>query len=83
MRLQHLQLILAIAEMGTLRAAAERMNVTQPALTKALRQLEDEFGTAMVLRSPKGVRLTHRNYITVVQNILSVLPLKKGEVFAD
>jgi LysR family transcriptional regulator, regulator of abg operon len=58
MRLQHLQLILAIAEAGTLRAAAGRMNVTQPALTKALRQLEDEFGTAMVLRSPKGVRLT-------------------------
>jgi LysR family transcriptional regulator, regulator of abg operon len=58
MRLQHLQLILAIAETGTLRAASGRMNVTQPALTKALRQLEEEFGTAMVLRSPKGVRLT-------------------------
>jgi LysR family transcriptional regulator, regulator of abg operon len=58
MRLQHLQLILTLAEAGTLRAAAGRMNVTQPALTKSLRQLEDEFGTAMVLRSPKGVRLT-------------------------
>jgi DNA-binding transcriptional LysR family regulator len=58
MRLQHLQLILAIAETGTLRASAGRLNVTQPALTKALRQLEDEFGAAMVLRSPKGVRLT-------------------------
>ncbi len=58
MRLQHLQLILALADAGTLRAAAVRMNVTQPALTKALRTLEDEFGTPMVLRSPRGVRLT-------------------------
>ena len=58
MRLQHLQLILTLAETGTLRAAAGRLNVTQPALTKALRQLEDEFGTPMVLRSSKGVRLT-------------------------
>ena len=58
MRLQHLHLILTVAETGSLRASAERMNVSQPALTKALRQLEDEFGTAMVLRSPKGVRLT-------------------------
>ncbi len=58
MRIQHLHLILALADAGTLRAAAARMNVTQPALTKALRQLEDEFGTPMALRSPRGVRLT-------------------------
>lgn len=58
MRLQHLYLILALAETGTLRSAAGRLNVTQPALTKALHQLEDEFGTALVVRSPKGVRLT-------------------------
>lgn len=58
MRLQHLHLILALAETGTLRAAAGRLNVTQPALTKALHQLEDEFGTALVTRSPKRVRLT-------------------------
>jgi D-alanine--poly(phosphoribitol) ligase subunit 1 len=32
---------------------------------------------------PKGVRLTHRNYITVVRNILGVLPLRQGEVFGD
>jgi LysR family transcriptional regulator of abg operon len=31
--------------------------VTQPALTKALKQLEDEFGATLVVRSPKGVRL--------------------------
>jgi LysR family transcriptional regulator, regulator of abg operon len=58
MRLQHLQLIVALAEMGSLRAAASRLNVTQPALTKALRQLEDEFAAPLVHRTPKGVRLT-------------------------
>ena len=58
MRLQHLHLILALSETGSLRAAALRLHVTQPALTKSLHQLEDEFGTAMVTRSPKGVRLT-------------------------
>ncbi|OLL31461.1 hypothetical protein BTH42_10970 [Burkholderia sp. SRS-W-2-2016] len=58
MRLQHLHLLLAIAQTGSLRASADLLNVTQPALTKALRQLEEEFGAALVLRSPKGVRLT-------------------------
>ena len=58
MRLQQLQLIVVLAEAGSLRAAASRLNVTQPALTKALRQLEDEFGASLVTRTPKGARLT-------------------------
>lgn len=58
MRLQHLHLLLAVAQTGSLRACAQVLNVTQPALTKALHQLEEEFGTALVLRTPKGVRLT-------------------------
>lgn len=58
MKIQHLQLLLKLSEAGSLRAAAQQMHVTQPALTKALRQLEDEFGVQLVLRSAKGVRLT-------------------------
>jgi LysR family transcriptional regulator, regulator of abg operon len=57
MRLQQLQLLLAIAQTGSLRASASTLNVTQPALTKALHQLEAEFGTSLVLRTPKGARL--------------------------
>lgn len=57
MRLQHLHLLLTLARTGSLRASAEALCVTQPALTKALKQLEGEFGTALVIRSPKGVRL--------------------------
>jgi len=57
MRLQQLQLILALAETGSLRAAALRLNVTQPALSKALRLLEEEFEAPLAVRTPKGVRL--------------------------
>ena len=57
MRLQQLQLLLTLARTGSMRASAVAMNVTQPALTKALKQLEEEFGATLVLRSPKGVRL--------------------------
>ena len=42
MRLQHLHLLLTIVQTGSLRASADILNVTQPALTKALRQLEEE-----------------------------------------
>lgn len=57
MRLQQLQLILALAHTGSLRAAALHLNVTQPALSKALRLLEEEFGAPLVVRTPKGARL--------------------------
>lgn len=57
MRLQQLQLLLTLARTGSMRASATAMNVTQPALTKALKQLEEEFGTHLVSRTPKGVRL--------------------------
>jgi LysR family transcriptional regulator, regulator of abg operon len=57
MRLQQLHLLITLAETGSLRAAAETLNVTQPALTKSLKQLEQEFGATLVLRSAKGVRL--------------------------
>ncbi len=58
MRLEQLQLIQTLMTTGSLRAAAELMHVTAPALTKALQQLEADFGAALVIRSPKGVRLT-------------------------
>lgn len=57
MRLQHLHLLVTLADTGSLRAAAEVLNVTQPALSKSLRQLEEEFGTTLVQRSAKGARL--------------------------
>ncbi|AEQ51242.1 DNA-binding transcriptional regulator, LysR family [Pelagibacterium halotolerans] len=54
-RLQH---FLAIAEHGSYHAAARSLNISQPALTKSILQLEAEFGTALFLRMPRGVRLT-------------------------
>lgn len=67
MRLQQLQLLLTLAQTGSMRASAATMNVTQPALTKALKQLEDEFGATLVVRSPKGVRLAPAGEILAVR----------------
>lgn len=58
MRLEQLRLMQTLSTCGSLRAAAQALNVTQPALTKALRLLEEEFGAPLVHRTPKGVRLT-------------------------
>ncbi len=49
---------LAVADMGSITAAAESLNVSQPALTKSIQKLEAEIGTRLFTRVPKGVLLT-------------------------
>lgn len=52
------QYLVAAAREGSLRAAADTLGVTQPALTKAMRRLEDELGVRLFDRTARGVRLT-------------------------
>ena len=47
-----------MAQSGSVRAAARELGVTQPALSKSIRQLETEIDAALFLRSASGVTLT-------------------------
>jgi LysR family transcriptional regulator, regulator of abg operon len=53
-----LQTLVAIAEHGTLMAAADALNVSQPAVTKSIKELEARLGVQLLERSGAGVRLT-------------------------
>ncbi|MCV2369607.1 LysR family transcriptional regulator [Roseateles oligotrophus] len=55
MKLTNLRALVAAIEEGSLRAAARRIGVSQPALTKAIRELERELSTTLLLRSTTGV----------------------------
>ena len=50
--------LLAVAETGTIGAAAKRSNVTQPTLTRDIARLEQRFGGKLFERLPLGVRPT-------------------------
>ena len=58
MELRHLRYFMAVAETGNLSRAAEKLFIAQPPLSVQIRQLEEEMGTALFVRHPKGVRLT-------------------------
>lgn len=57
-RLHHLRDLLAVVETGSLRAAARKLGLTQPSLTKSLRQLEEQTALSLLVRSKYGVTLT-------------------------
>ncbi|MCB1786864.1 MAG: LysR family transcriptional regulator [Chromatiaceae bacterium] len=58
MDLTLLRSFLAVAETGAITEAAERIGITQPALSRRLQQLEDHLGVALLARGRKGATLT-------------------------
>ncbi|WP_189309725.1 LysR family transcriptional regulator [Streptomyces brasiliensis] len=53
-----LELLLAVARLGSLGAAARELGITQPAASSRIRSMERQMGLALVDRSPRGSRLT-------------------------
>lgn len=47
-----------VAALGNFTAAAARLNITQPALSRRIQGLESHLGTAVFLRKPTGIELT-------------------------
>ncbi|MFD9354446.1 LysR family transcriptional regulator [Streptomyces sp. NPDC060031] len=56
--LRHLRAFLAIADEGNVTRAAARLHLSQPALSRTLRQLEDHLGARLVDRSTHHLELT-------------------------
>ena len=58
MQLQQLEYFVAIADAGSLNKAADKLFLTQPSLSKAIANLEDEIHVKVFTRSKSGVELT-------------------------
>jgi DNA-binding transcriptional LysR family regulator len=56
--LRNIEYFLTVAAEGSMRAAAKKLGLTQPALTKAMHRLEDEAGVTLFDRRSRGVSLT-------------------------
>jgi LysR family transcriptional regulator of abg operon len=58
MKLNQLRALVAIAKAGSIQEAARLLHLTQPALSKSVRELEREVGVPLLVRSSKGATLT-------------------------
>ena len=58
MRLQQLHYIIKVVECGSMNVAAKQLFITQPSLSNAVKDLENEMGITIFNRNPKGITLT-------------------------
>ena len=64
MELRHLRYFVAVAEAeNVLRAATQKLHVSQPAVSRQIRDLEDELGAQLFERTGKSVRLTDAGFL--------------------
>jgi DNA-binding transcriptional LysR family regulator len=58
MNLNHLNIFYAVAEQGSVSKGAERLHISQPAVSKQLAEFERALGAPLFDRLPRGIRLT-------------------------
>lgn len=63
MKITALEAFVAAIEEGSLRAAARRVSISQPALTKLVRELEKELTASLLERHSKGVVATAQGQV--------------------
>jgi LysR family transcriptional regulator, regulator for metE and metH len=69
---QHLAILREVDRMGSLTAAAERLNATQSALSHTIRKLEERYGVTMWEKDGRNLRLTEagRYIVKLAQRVL-------------
>ncbi len=82
LELRHLRSFLAIEETGSLARAAERLHLTQSALSHQIKALEHYYGTPLFLRSSKPLRLTAagRKLLELAQRVLPLVARTDAEL---
>ena len=80
--LRHLRVFEAVARLNSFTQAADELTITQPALSRTVRQLEDALGVTLLDRSSRHVNLTQagRTFLDYVERILAELERGFGAV---
>ena len=91
--LEHYKVFYEVARAGSITAAAERLCISQPAVSQTIKQLEAELGSPLLVRAQKGVRMTtegevlyeylERGFVQIEageEAFRSMIDLEEGEI---
>lgn len=78
--LQKMRYLVTVAEIGTITGAAKALFVSQPGLTKTIREIEDEVGFLIYKRSGRGMRTTPKGeeFLSYIRQVLDQAELLQG-----
>src|SRR4051812_38580285 len=85
MELRSLQYFVQVADEGSITGAADKLGVAQPALTRRIKQLEEELGAQLLTRLPRGVRLTSagRDFLEHARKVMVEVSRARDQVRAN
>lgn len=78
MRLQRIEQFIAVVDAGSIRGAARQLGISQPGLTRALQQLEEDLGAQLMLRGGRGVSLTEAGSTFLARARVATAELRKA-----
>jgi len=78
LKLRDLDILLAVVETGSMGKAAKRLNTSQPAVSKAVVELEDALGVRLVDRSRRGVVPTPYGLALAQRSVAIFNDLRQG-----
>ena len=82
MSLDQLESFVVVAETGSVMRAARQLHISQPPLSRKIRAMEDELGTSLFERLPRGMRLTEegQRFLPHAKAVLVAVEAARGSV---
>ena len=78
LKLHDIRVLMSVVEMGSMNKAAERLGTSQPAVSRAISDLERVLGVSLLDRSPAGVEPTAYARALVARGLAAFDELKQG-----
>jgi DNA-binding transcriptional LysR family regulator len=78
LKLRELEILMAVVAAGGMRKAADNLHLSQPAVSKAIADLEHTLGVTLLDRSPQGVEPTHYGRALIRRGVAVFDELKQG-----
>lgn len=79
--LQKMRYLVTVADIGSVTGAAKALFVSQPSLTKTIREVEDEVGFHIYKRTARGILTTHKGeeFLAYARQVLEQAELLQGK----
>ena len=84
MNISQIKYVLEVANSSSIREAATKLFITQPALSSSIRELEEELGILIFERTNKGISLTEdgREFVTYAKKVVSQYEIMEERYFS-